>query len=82
MKVRYKVRMWELLPLETQLLLIQQHLVDPGLIGVDRQAPRRPRLFLMESREELERIMKQTPRYCIFQPELRGLRSPKVRKEG
>jgi len=73
--------MWELLSLETQLLLIQRRLVDPGLIGVDREAPKMPRLFLMESREELERIMKQTPRYCIFQPALTGLRSPKVKKE-
>ena len=77
----FKVRLWDLVGLETQLLLIQRRLVDPELILVDTEAPKMPRLLLMESREELEQIMREKPRYCIFQPTLRGLRSPKVKND-
>lgn len=77
----FKVRLWDLMPLETQLFLIQRDLIDPDLVLVDTEAPEIPRLLLMESREQLERIMRQKPRYCIFQPSLRGLRSPKARHD-
>lgn len=80
-KAPFKVRLWDLLPLETQLFLIQRGLIDPDLVLVDTEAPKIPRLLLMESRDQLERLMKEKPRYCIFQPSLRGLRSPKVKND-
>lgn len=57
--------------------LIHLGLVDPEKVGVSREQTA-PRLVLFESREELERIMREKPRYTIFQPTLRGLRSPKI----
>lgn len=80
-RVPFTVRVWDLLPLETQVILIQRGLVDPSLIAVDTDFLVLPRLVITESLEELETLMKEKPRYTIFQPSLRGLRSPKAKDD-